>query len=68
MVAHLTAGSARYRDNEPLMQEILSEIKRLQSEMVRLIDADTEAFNKVAAVFRMPGGTEEEKNRKKEAG
>ena len=67
MVAHLTSGKERYRDEEPLMREILLKVNSLQVEMVRLIDEDAQAFNDLAAIFKMPGSSAEEKSRKKEA-
>ena len=33
----------------------------LQQELLHLVDADTEAFNRIMAAFGMPKGTEEEK-------
>jgi len=67
MVANLTVGKKKYKAEEPLMREILNEVGDLQESLVSLIDRDTEAFNKVADVFKMPKNTKEEKMKKRTA-
>ena len=61
MVARLTIGKKRYAAHEELMNEILGGADDLKQKLIALIDADTEAFNKVSAVFSMPKETDEEK-------
>lgn len=39
----------------------------VESEMLRLVDEDTEAFNRIMSAFGMPKGTEEEKRLRSEA-
>lgn len=67
MVANLTAGKEKFKDQELLMEEILREAGNIRQEMIALIDRDTEAFNKVAAVFKMPKDTAEEKEKRQQA-
>lgn len=61
MVANLTLGKQKFQGKESLMQEILREGGELQKTLISLIDKDTEAFNQVAGVFKMPKDTEEQK-------
>ena len=39
----------------------------VESELLRLVDEDTEAFNRIMSAFGMPKGTEEEKRLRSEA-
>lgn len=61
MVANLTLGREKFKDQEPLMQELLKEAQELQDRLVSLVEEDSEAYNKVTAVFKMPKSTLEEK-------
>lgn len=67
MVAALTIGKEKYKDHQPLMEEIVSEANALRAEFIDVIDRDTEAFNGVSAVFAMPKSTDEEKAKRKAA-
>jgi formiminotetrahydrofolate cyclodeaminase len=67
MVANLTVGKEKYVEQEPLMQKIIQEADAIQKEFIKLIDLDTEAFNKVGAVFKMPKNSEEEKKKRQDA-
>jgi methenyltetrahydrofolate cyclohydrolase len=64
MVANLTSGKEKFKDNEPLVQGILRDSQELSRELLVLVDRDTEAFNKVMAVFAMAKTTEDEKRRR----
>ncbi len=66
MVANLTVGKQKYKESEPLMKELLEEAVTLQKDLAKLMEEDTEAFNKVTAAFKMPKNTEEEKAKRKE--
>ncbi len=67
MVANLTLGKKKYEEYEEEMQEIVKIGAKYRAKFVNDIDRDSEAFNGVMACFKMPKGTEEEKNaRKKE--
>jgi len=67
MVANLTLGKKKFKDEEPLMKEILENATRAQKELVKLMEEDTAAFNEVANVFKMPKDTEEQKEKRKHA-
>jgi len=61
MVASLTKGRKRYAEHEPLMADVLKRAEELRTNMLDIIDRDTEAYNMVSAVFAMPKDTEEER-------
>lgn len=61
MVTELTIGKKKYAEHEELAQETQKQAQALQKELLTAIDKDTEAFNKVSAVFSMPKSTPEEK-------
>lgn len=61
MVAALTTGREKYKEHEPLMIEIVDKAKEKAMQFLDLMDKDTEAYNGVTAVFKMPKNTEEEK-------
>ena len=67
MVARLTVGKKKYAAHDGLMNEILGSADNLKGKLVALIDTDTEAFNKVSAVFSMPKETDEEKAARQKA-
>ena len=67
MVARLTVGKKKYAAHDELMNEILQSADGLKSKLVELINTDTEAFNKVSAVFSMPKETDEEKAARQKA-
>jgi len=61
MVTSLTIGRKKYAEHEPLMADIRKRADELRKNMLDIIDRDTEAYNKVSAVFAMPKGTDDEK-------
>ena len=61
MVARLTKGKKKYLAHEELMDEILEAAGGLKQELLALVDTDTEAFNRVSAVFSMPKSTDEDR-------
>ena len=67
MVARLTVGKKKYAANEDLMNEIQGSADELRQKFVALVDTDTEAFNRVSAVFSMPKETDEEKSARQKA-
>ncbi|MCG0276646.1 MAG: cyclodeaminase/cyclohydrolase family protein [Thermosediminibacteraceae bacterium] len=67
MVGNLTVGKEKYKDVEAEVIEILDEAKRLQAQLLDLVDEDAKVFGKVAEVYKMPKGTEEEKRKRNEA-
>ncbi len=67
MVTELTVGKKKYAEYNDEMESLLSKMRILSNELLIAIDADTEAFNQVSAVFDLPKETEEDKERRKEA-
>lgn len=67
MVAALTIGKEKYAEHNQLMLETLTQADKLKEELVALINRDTEAFNGVTAVFKMPKETDQEKSLRKVA-
>lgn len=67
MVANLTSGKKRYADVEEEVGRCLEELQVLQQELLGLADRDAEVFAPLAAAYRMPGETKEERERKEQA-
>ncbi|MCL2008872.1 MAG: cyclodeaminase/cyclohydrolase family protein [Treponema sp.] len=61
MVTKLTIGRKKYAEHEELMTAVGKEAGSLRKKFIELIDKDTEAYNAVAAVFKMPKESEAEK-------
>lgn len=61
MVCRLTVDNSKYAEVQSEVAAILSEADSLVSELTRCVDADTEAFNKVMAAYKLPKATEDEK-------
>ena len=67
MVGGLTLAKEKYAEFHPEMREIMESAKELYNKLLVAIDEDTEAFNKVSAVFTMPKDTPEQKTARTEA-
>lgn len=61
MVGNLTLGKKKYADVQDEVQATLERLEVLRKRLLELVEADAEAFKPVAAVYRMPQGTPEEK-------
>ncbi|OGQ50307.1 MAG: glutamate formimidoyltransferase [Deltaproteobacteria bacterium RIFCSPLOWO2_02_FULL_47_10] len=61
MVAALTHGKKGYEKYGDEMEKAGVEAQKLKDAMIKAIDEDTEAFNKVMACLSMPKGTDAEK-------
>ncbi|MDE7350889.1 MAG: glutamate formimidoyltransferase [Muribaculaceae bacterium] len=61
MVANLTAHKAAYDDRWEEFSDEAEIGQHLMDELLGLVDEDTEAFNRIMAVFAMPKKTDEEK-------
>ena len=62
MVANLSAHKAGWDERWLFFSNIAERGRLIQSKLMELVDKDTEAFNRIMAVFAMPKNTEEEKN------
>ena len=61
MVANLTIGKKKYADVQDEMAEIAKSAAALQKELVLDVDRDSEAYDGVSPVFKLPKETDEEK-------
>ncbi len=61
MVANLSAHKAAYDDRWEEFSDAAEIGQHLMDELLHLVDEDTEAFNRIMAVFAMPKKTDEEK-------
>jgi formiminotetrahydrofolate cyclodeaminase len=60
MVARFTLGRPKYAEVEPHIQGILQQSDKAREMLLKLCEADAQAFLGVALAFRLPKGTEEE--------
>lgn len=67
MVCDLTTSKEKYADDHGLCSEVREKAGALYEGFTRAIDEDTEAFNLVAAAFKMPKESDEEKAARKKA-
>lgn len=61
MVANLSSHKAGWDDRWEEFSEMAEKGRQIQENLIHLVDEDTEAFNRIMAVFAMPKKTEEEK-------
>ncbi|MDR0853726.1 MAG: cyclodeaminase/cyclohydrolase family protein [Clostridiales Family XIII bacterium] len=64
MVASYTIGKVKYDDVDEEMRALKVGAYRVQKELLELIDKDAEVFAPLAGAYKMPNGTEEEKESK----
>lgn len=67
MVANHTKGKKKYSEFEDLICEALDKGEKLKKSFLAGVDADKEAFGKVAAAYAMVHDTEEEKEARRQA-
>lgn len=67
MVANLSAHKAAYDDRWDYFSDVAEKGQDLMENLLHLVDEDTEAFNRIMAVFAMPKGTPAEKTARAEA-
>ena len=63
MVANLTIGKKKYADVEGQMRTIATEAAIIRERLIRDIDRDSEAYDRVFAAFKLPKETEEKAER-----
>jgi formiminotetrahydrofolate cyclodeaminase len=61
MVCRLTIGKKKYAEVEGEMKSVLEMSEKLRAVFARLIDADTDAFNKVMDAYSLPKETDDQK-------
>ncbi len=67
MVANLSAHKAGWDDRWKEFSDVAEKGRSLQDRLIHLVDEDTEAFNRIMAVFAMPKKTDEEKKMRSDA-
>ncbi|MHC4449317.1 MAG: glutamate formimidoyltransferase [Planctomycetota bacterium] len=67
MVANLSSHKRGWDDRWEEFSQWAEKGKTVQDELVRLVDADTDAFNAILAAFRLPKSTPEEKQARADA-
>ena len=61
MVCHLTIGKKKYAGVEDEIKHILQSSEKLREQFTKLIDTDTEAFNKVMEAYAFPKESDAQK-------
>lgn len=61
MVCRLTVGKEKYAAVQGEIEEILGRAEELRQDLVAAIEADAQAYGRLAAAFKMPRATDEEK-------
>ncbi|HBM97727.1 TPA: sugar ABC transporter substrate-binding protein [bacterium UBP9_UBA11836] len=61
MTGALTEGKKRYIEFAPELKLLQTELQQLQEELIELIDKDAQAFEPLAAAYRLPKDTEKER-------
>jgi formiminotetrahydrofolate cyclodeaminase len=64
MVANLTIGKPDYSNDEDEMRQLKVAAYRVQKELLDLIQKDADAFGPLAGAYRMPSGTDDERESK----
>ena len=67
MVANLTGGKAAYDEQWERYSEVAERGQHLKEELLRAVDDDTEAFNRIMAAFALPKSTDSERAARSEA-
>jgi formiminotetrahydrofolate cyclodeaminase len=67
MVCRLTVGNSKYTEVQGEVEIILAEAQQLVASLTQAVDADTEAFNKVMAAYKLPKATDDQKALRSEA-
>ena len=67
MVAQLTIGKKGYEAIEEQMEDIAKGAANHRNQHMRDIDRDSDAYNDVLTAFRLPKGSEQEENTRKQA-
>lgn len=67
MVANLTVGKEKYKDNWAVMEGVIAKSEALRVEFVDLMNKDTDSFNVFMAAMKLPRDTDEQKAARKRA-
>ena len=61
MVCNLTIGKKKYEEVSEELTRVLQSSEELRQRLTKLVEEDSEAFNRVMAAFRLPKETPQEK-------
>lgn len=67
MVANFTLGKEKYKEVEKEIRQLLSQSEALRKRLAELMDADVEAYGKIATAYRMSKAGAEEKAKRSRA-
>jgi formiminotetrahydrofolate cyclodeaminase len=67
MVCNLTIGKKNYEAVEPEMKELLAKAETLRAQLMDMVRADVEVFDKVMSAYGLPRETDEQKAVRSEA-
>ena len=67
MVGNLTVGKEKFAQHEVEVQELLAKAEALRLELLSLVNADAEVFNRFMTCYRLPKHTDEEKQARNQA-
>lgn len=67
MVCNLTVGKEKYAAVQEEIQAILAKMEALRHKLTDLVEADKEAYGVLAAAYKMPKDTEEQKKARADA-
>ena len=67
MVCNLTIGKEKYASSQDMMLAVRGRSGVLRGKLLQIVDEDTDAFNAVMAAFKMPKGSDKEKEARKKA-
>jgi methenyltetrahydrofolate cyclohydrolase len=67
MVCNLTIGKKGYEEVQVAMADLLAKSEALRHELPQLLEADTQVYAKVMAVYRQPQKTQEQKESREAA-
>ena len=67
MVCRLTPGKAGYEDVQSEIEQIWEQTERLRARFAQLLQEDIMAYGQLAAAYRMPRGSDEERSQRSAA-
>ncbi len=67
MVANLSSHKKEWDDRWKEFSDYAEDGQKIKDELLKLVDEDTKAFNRIMETFALPKSTEEEKNLRKKA-
>ncbi|MDO4621647.1 MAG: cyclodeaminase/cyclohydrolase family protein [Eubacteriales bacterium] len=66
MVGNLTIGKKKYKKVEAEIEALMVRVTRMQEELLELVEKDAESFAPLAASYKLPAETEEQRKYKEE--